>query len=207
MRCNAFARALLLHAALLSSSLIVSAPLLAQDAAPRQPVDQSAAPRQPADQNAAPQQPANQNNQTAPRRENGPSVSENVAPDLGPETARATAEAARRYAEIAARGGWPRLARPPHSRVEGAGVARLRRRLAAEGYLGEDAAGGSNWDEGLTDAVKRFQANHGLDQTGEVSRATLRALNIPAAARGSSWRPPPGGFPTCISTFRKATSP
>ena len=223
MRCNAFARALLLHAALLSSSLIVSAPLLAQDAAPRQPADQNAAPQQPVDQNAppqlpadqnaapqqpadqnaapqqpanqnaapqppanqnaAPQQPANQNNQTAPRRESGPSVSENVAPDLGPETARATAEAARRYAEIAARGGWPRLARPPHSGVESAGVARLRRRLAAEGYLGEDAASGSNWDEGLTDAVKRFQANHGLDQTGDVSRATLRALNVSAAAR------------------------
>ena len=33
MRCNAFAGALLLQAALLSSSFIVSAPLLAQDAA------------------------------------------------------------------------------------------------------------------------------------------------------------------------------
>ena len=203
MRCNAFARALLLQAALLSSSLILSAPLLAQNAAPRQPADQNAAPQQPADQNAAPQQPADQNaapqqpanqnaapqqpanqsNQTAPRQESGPSVSENVAPDLGPETARATAEATRRYMEIAARGGWLRLARPPHPGAKGGEVARLRRRLAVESYLGEDAAAGSNWDEGLTDAIKRFQANHGLDQTGDVSRATLRALNIPAAAR------------------------
>ena len=31
--------------------------------------------------------------------------------------------------------------------------------------------------------VKRFQANHGLDQTGDVSRATLREFNIPATAR------------------------
>jgi murein L,D-transpeptidase YcbB/YkuD len=37
--------------------------------------------------------------------------------------------------------------------------------------------------EGLADAVKRFQANHGFDQTGDVSCATLRELNIPAAAR------------------------
>jgi murein L,D-transpeptidase YcbB/YkuD len=106
-----------------------------------------------------------------------------VAPDLGPETLRATAEAARRYMEINARGGWPRLARPPHPGAKGDGVARLRRRLGAEGYLSGDASGGSDWDEGLTDAVRRFQTNHGLDQTGDVSRATLRELNIPAAAR------------------------
>ena len=151
----------------------MSAPLLAQNAAPRQPVDQ----------NAAPQQPADQNHETAPRQESGPSVSENAAPDLGPETVRATAEATRRYMEIAARGGWPRLAHPPHPGANGSEVARLRRRLAAESYLSEDAAGRSEWDEGLTDAIKRFQANHGLDQTGDVSRATLRALNVPAAAR------------------------
>jgi L,D-transpeptidase YcbB len=173
MKCNAFAGALLLRAALLSSSFIVSAPLLAQDATPQQPVDQ----------NAAPQQPVDQNKQTTPRQESGPPVSENVAPDLGPETVRATAEAARRYMEIGARGGWPRLARAPHRGAKGDVVARLRRRLGAEGYLSEDAAGGSDWDEGLTDAVKRFQANHGLDQTGDVSRVTLRELNIPAEAR------------------------
>ena len=118
MRYNAFAGALL-RAALLSSSFIVSAPLPAQNAAPQQPVDQ--------------------NNGTAPREESGPSVSENVAPDLGPETARATADAARRYMEIAARGGWLRIARPPHPGAKGGDVARLRQRLGAEGYLGDDA--------------------------------------------------------------------
>jgi len=172
MRRNAFAGALL-RAALLSSSFIVSAPLLAQNAAPQQPVDQ----------NNTPQQPVDQNNETAPRQESGPSVSENVAPDLGPETVRATADAARRYMEIAARGGWLRIARPPHPGAKGGDVARLRQRLGAEGYLGDDTAGRSDWDEGLTDAVGRFQANHGLDQTGDVSRATLRELNIPATAR------------------------
>jgi L,D-transpeptidase YcbB len=171
MRCNAFAGALLPRAALLSSSFIMPAPLLAQEAAPRQPIDQ----------NNTPQQPADQNNETAPRQESGPSVGENVAPDLVPETVRATTDAARRYMEIAARGGWPRLARALHPGATGSDVARLRRRLGAEGYPA--AAAGSDWDEGLTDAVKRFQANHGLDQTGDVSRATLRELNIPAAAR------------------------
>ncbi len=102
MRCNAFAGALLPRAALLLSSFIMPAPLLAQEAAPRQPVDQ----------NNTPQQPADQNNETAPRQESRPSVGENVAPDLVPETVRATTDAARRYMEIAARGGWPRFAHP-----------------------------------------------------------------------------------------------
>ena len=176
MKYNAFAGALLPRAALLSGALIMSAPSLAQDAAPQPPAGQNAAPQHP-----APQPPANQN--AAPQPPAGPSVSENAAPDLGPETARATAEAARRYMEIAAHGGWPRIARPLHLGAKGGEVARLRRRLEAEAYLGQDAAGGAYWDDGLTGAVKRFQANHGLDQTGDVSRATLRALNVPAAAR------------------------
>jgi L,D-transpeptidase YcbB len=50
-----------------------------------------------------------------------------------------------------------------------------RRRLAAEGYLGEEAGGGSEWDEGLTNAVK--------DPPGDVSHATLRELNVPATER------------------------
>ncbi len=61
-----------------------------------------------------------------------------------------------------------------------------RRRLAAGGYLNEGEA--SNWDDALTNAVKRFQANHGLDQTGEVSRATPRELNVAAAARAKRLR-------------------
>ena len=106
-----------------------------------------------------------------------------MAPEFGPDTARVTFEAARRYAAIAARGGWPRLSRPPRSGATEAAVTQLRRRLAAEDYLSKDAGDSSNWDKGLTDAVKRFQANHGLDQTGDVSRATLRELNVSAAAR------------------------
>jgi len=147
-----------------------------------------------------------QNNGTAPREESGPSVSENVAPDLGPETARATADAARRYMEIAARGGWLRIAR---LRIPGEGgdVARLRQRLGAEGYLGDDAVGRSEWDEGLTDAVKRFQANHGLDQTGDVSRATLRELNIPATARAKQLEATARRLSRLHFHFREATSP
>jgi murein L,D-transpeptidase YcbB/YkuD len=105
------------------------------------------------------------------------------APDFGPQTARATAEAARRYAEIAASGGWPRIAKPLGPDARGKPVLELRRRLAAEDFLAREDMNEPVWDAKLEDAVKRFQAHTGLEQTGTVSRATLRELNAPAAAR------------------------
>lgn len=106
-------------------------------------------------------------------------------PSYGPETERATLEAARRYADIAASGGWPRIAKPLGPDSKGNPVAQLRRRLALEGYLAQEDARETDgeWDETLGEAVRRFQANMGLDQTGAVSRDTLRALNTPPAAR------------------------
>jgi murein L,D-transpeptidase YcbB/YkuD len=103
-------------------------------------------------------------------------------PDYSPETARATRDAARRYAGIAASGGWPRIAKPLGPDSNGKPVAELRKRLAVEGYLPEGEADGL-WDDRLEAAVRRFQSHMGLDQTGRVSRATLRALNIPPTAR------------------------
>lgn len=107
-----------------------------------------------------------------------------ISPAYGPETASAIAEAARRYATIAASGGWPRVAKPLGPDASGEPVALLRRRLAIEGYLANTQEGGdSAWDDALSDALRRFQAHMGLEQTGDVSRETLRELNIPAAAR------------------------
>lgn len=107
------------------------------------------------------------------------------APDFGPQTARATAEAARRYAEIATSGGWPRIAKPVGPDAKGKLVLDLRRRLAAEDFLAREDANEPVWDAKLEDALKRFQSHTGLEQTGTVSRATMRELNAPAAAR---WR-------------------
>jgi murein L,D-transpeptidase YcbB/YkuD len=106
-------------------------------------------------------------------------------PSYGPETESATLQAARRYADIAASGGWPRIHRPLHPDSYGKPVADLRRRLALEGYLPEAQArdGDENWDDELGDAVRRFQAHVGLEQTGEASRQTLRQLNVAPAAR------------------------
>jgi murein L,D-transpeptidase YcbB/YkuD len=104
-------------------------------------------------------------------------------PTLGPETARATLEASKRYADIADAGGWPRVGKALRPGSKGKAVAALRRRLAAESELSEDEAGGAAWDDRLTDAVKHFQFRLGLPQSGVVSGATLRELNIPATVR------------------------
>ncbi len=107
---------------------------------------------------------------------------EQRSPDFGPRTAQATREAAQRYADISASGGWPRIAKPVGPDSKGRLVADLRRRLAIEGYLPEGETD-SRWDDRLEAAVRRFQSHMGLDETGRVTRATLRELNVSPTAR------------------------
>jgi L,D-transpeptidase YcbB len=59
----------------------------------------------------------------------------------------------------------------------------LRQRLSIEGDLPKDGGSGDGWDDGLTDAVTRFQRRAGLQQSGEVDEATLNELNVPADVR------------------------
>jgi murein L,D-transpeptidase YcbB/YkuD len=94
-----------------------------------------------------------------------------------------------RYLQLAAAGGWPRLAAGPALRpgARGPQVALLRQRLAAEDPQVGDAAGGT-YDAPLAAAVSRFQAAHGLPPTGAVDAATLQELNVPADARAAQIR-------------------
>ena len=80
-------------------------------------------------------------------------------------------------------GGWPTDIAAIGPGTKGPAVAKLRKRLAIEGDLSAGEASGLAWDNGLTAAVKRFQARMGLRQTGIVSGATLKAINIPARVR------------------------
>ena len=108
-------------------------------------------------------------------------------------------EALQRYRDIAAAGGWPQIpdgtmlaANQPN---DPARVHLLRRRLAAEGYLPQPATSATlsittnppadtgSYDPALAEAVRQFQANHGLLVDGVVGPGTLRALNVPAQAR------------------------
>jgi murein L,D-transpeptidase YcbB/YkuD len=92
-------------------------------------------------------------------------------------------EALRRYRELAARSDWPLV--PPGAPLrpgdDDARVAAVRARLAAEDETVSRAA--THFDERLEEAVRRFQARHGLAADGIVGEATVRALNVPASDR------------------------
>jgi murein L,D-transpeptidase YcbB/YkuD len=112
-----------------------------------------------------------------------PAQETTTPPDFGPQTAQATAETARRYAAIAAAGGWPRIAKAVGPGAKGKPVVDLRRRLAAENLLAQEDADAPVWDAKLTDALTQFQSRVGLKETGTISPATLRELNVSAAER------------------------
>jgi murein L,D-transpeptidase YcbB/YkuD len=116
----------------------------------------------------------------APPRETA--LSDDPTPTFQPETFYATAKASERYAAIVDAGGWPTVGAPLQPGSKGPAVVALRRRLATEGDL-LSTVNNPIWDAALTQAVKRFQFRMGLRQTGVVSGATLRALDVPASVR------------------------
>jgi murein L,D-transpeptidase YcbB/YkuD len=92
------------------------------------------------------------------------------------------------HRRMAAEGGWPRLPRDaaPKPGDADATVALLARRLAASGDLDATpvpAEGAPVFDERLQDALKAFQARHGLRPTGKLGKETRAALNVPVEAR------------------------
>jgi murein L,D-transpeptidase YcbB/YkuD len=62
-------------------------------------------------------------------------------------------------------------------------VEALRRRLTASGDLPRDGAGGQLFDRRLADALRRFQARHGLETDGVAGGRTITALGVPASQR------------------------
>lgn len=118
-----------------------------------------------------------------PRPPRETALSEDPEPTLKPDTFFATAKASERYSAIVDAGGWPTDITAVGPGAKGQTVERLRKRLAIEGYLGAGEASGPAWNKALTAAVKRFQAHMGLRQTGTVSGATLKAINVSARER------------------------
>jgi murein L,D-transpeptidase YcbB/YkuD len=80
------------------------------------------------------------------------------------------------YRAIRDRGGWGQL--PPDLSLQNPNVDLLRNRLTIE-----DPVLTSEPDADLADALKRFQARHGLSADGRLGPRTLAELNITADAR------------------------
>ena len=160
---------------LVSPFMPMPAPTAGTDSAPSASPSM-AAPASPAQAAAAPKP-----KKVAPPRETA--LSDDPRPTLQPDTFFATAKASERYSAIVDAGGWPTDIAAIGPGTKGPAVARLRKRLAIEGDLSGGEASGLAWDSGLTAGVKRFQARMGLRQTGIVSGATLKAINVPAKVR------------------------
>jgi murein L,D-transpeptidase YcbB/YkuD len=89
------------------------------------------------------------------------------------------------YSSLEVRGGWPIL--PSNTELAlgatGPAVSVLRRRLVMTDDLAADKEQGDTYDDVLAEAVKHFQARHGIEATGRVGPQTLAALNVPVKKR------------------------
>ncbi len=105
-------------------------------------------------------------------------------PTFDEGTAQRIKEAALSYSDIAVRGGWPVI---PMDAKFAIGIAGphddlLRQRLIISDDLASDKASGP-FDEIVAEAVKRFQARHGLAATATLTPRTLAALNVSVQKR------------------------
>lgn len=89
------------------------------------------------------------------------------------------------YRAIEAQGGWPRLKGRQTLRrgMYGSEVAVLRHRLAATGDLKDAGEDPRQFDGSVEQAVRAFQARHGLAVDGVVGPRTRAALNVPVELR------------------------
>jgi L,D-transpeptidase YcbB len=83
------------------------------------------------------------------------------------------------YLKIASQGGWSKVPEGPalDPKDKGPRVSALCQRLRISGeYHGGGC--GEDWSGELTEAVKRFQGTHGLENSGAADAATLKQLNV-----------------------------
>jgi len=91
--------------------------------------------------------------------------------------------ALKKYKDIVAQGGWETL--PDFKNLKpgmrSSVVPLLRKRLAIEGdYVCDKNETGNQYKGCLVEAVKKFQARHGLEAAGFVGKMTRKALNVTA---------------------------
>ncbi|MFZ0527296.1 MAG: L,D-transpeptidase family protein [Xanthobacteraceae bacterium] len=108
-----------------------------------------------------------------------------TAPTLSPSTEQFTEIAIKSYDDIVAGGGWPEVPKVDELRLgtRHPSVVDLRARLKVSGDLDPNAVGNDVYDSYVEEAVRRFQARHGLTVDGILRQVTLAEMNVPAATR------------------------
>jgi murein L,D-transpeptidase YcbB/YkuD len=94
--------------------------------------------------------------------------------------------AIKEYMDIVARGGWRPIPEVKQKLQQGASdpaIVLIRERLAMSGELQGGGSASAGFDQGLAEAVKRFQSANGLPPNGIVDKTTIAAMNVPAASR------------------------
>ncbi len=111
-------------------------------------------------------------------------VSRSTTPILSEATVAATEAAIERIREIVANGGWPSVpGQQMRLGTNNNAVSALRRRLVVSGDIGSETGTSPIFDSYVEAGVRRFQARHGIIETGVVNQQTLTALNVPAETR------------------------
>jgi murein L,D-transpeptidase YcbB/YkuD len=168
-------------------SVVCAASASAQTAAPQSPNRQPAKPSAQAAKPATKPADARVAAATKPvvKPEGIAPVSKSPLPTFYYNTYQRIAAAMLSYTTIDLRGGWPTIPKTAQLApgASGADVATLRQRLIMTDDLAPDQDKGELFDETLEGAVKRFQARHGLTETGSVGPKTLAALNVPVKER------------------------
>ena len=108
-----------------------------------------------------------------------------TAPTLSPATAQFTQTAIKTYDDIVTRGGWPEVPKVDELRLgdRHPSVVDLRSRLKVSGDIDPNAVGNDIYNSYVEEAVRRFQARHGLTVDGILREVTLDEMNVPAATR------------------------
>lgn len=106
-------------------------------------------------------------------------------PVLNPQASVEAEWALQQYSSIMARGGWNSVPTDTTLKLglSHPNVAALRQRLIISGDLQQSSGISNSFDSYVDEAVKRFQARHGIEPDGVAGKISLAALNVPIQVR------------------------
>ena len=164
--------------------MLAAAPSVVGQSVAQTPVPTQIAPRPAVTAAAGPTHAATKPAASTPESRSAAALALSHEPTFDEGSAQRIKEAALSYSDIAVRGGWPTV--PADAKfapgVPGTSDDILRRRLIVSEDLAADMTSGP-FDDTVAEAIKRFQARHGLAPTGTVTPRTLAALNVSVQKR------------------------